>query len=238
MSDRDHRQGASKRCGAIWVLIRPVLQSSVWHFPSTPAPSSLLTWTLLDAQLPTRLSSILCWHRQAALSLIRLMNSCWAVFPTAIVIHARALIYAYSAYIHWVKVSHSEAVKCLSVCTFWHVLTFSCLWELLTADSLSVHYPLIRWIDFGVCWQDKCVLFFPCLFAIKLNRYITFHSELDKGPYKIIVVYLGHLEKKEGYVSSLKSLVYFKNCNCLSTEQLHFHIIIHISKREKCPIKW
>lgn len=182
MSDRDHCQGASEKCGAIWVLIRPVLRSSIWHFPSTPAPGSLLTWALSDAQLPSRLPSILCWHRQAALSLICLVNSCWAVIPTAVVIHARALAYAYSAYIHWVKVSHSETVECLSVCTFWHVLTFSCLWELLTADSLSVHYPLIRWIDFGVCWQDKCVLFLSS--GSKLNRYITYHSQVDKGPYK------------------------------------------------------
>lgn len=156
------RQGSSPRCSAVWVLIILVLRGSIWHFPSTPAPCSLplLTWAPSDAQLPTRLSSILCWHRQAAPSVTRLINSCWAVIPTALVVHARAPRICTFAYIHWVKVSHSEAVECLSVCTFWHVLTFGCLCELLQLqDSLSVCYPLISWIDFGACWQDKCVLF-------------------------------------------------------------------------------
>lgn len=175
MSDRDHCQGANEKCSAIWVLIRLVLRSSIWHFPSTLAPGSLLTWALWGAQLPTRLSFILCWHRQAALSLICLINSCWA----AIVRHARAPARAYSAYIHWVKVAHSETVDCLSVCTFWHVLTFSCLWELLTADSLSVHYPVIRWIDSGGSRQDEH-LPLP-LSGLKFNRCITFHSQIEKG---------------------------------------------------------
>lgn len=47
-------------------------------------------------------------------------------------------------------------------------------------------YPVIRWIDFGVCWQDKrvVVVSFPCLFGLKFNRYITFHFHRDKEPYK------------------------------------------------------
>lgn len=26
--------------------------------------------------------------------------------------------------------------------------------------TFYLSYPMIRWIDFGVCWQDKCVVFF------------------------------------------------------------------------------
>lgn len=65
------------------------INTDSWLALSSPGLSHMLSSQL-------RLSSILCWHRQAAPSVTRLINSCWAVIPTAIVIHAHALAYAHS----------------------------------------------------------------------------------------------------------------------------------------------
>lgn len=145
VSGRGHRQGAREGFSAVWVLIRLVLRSSIWHFPSTPAPGSLslLTWTLSDAHPPTSLSSILCWHRQTAPSVTRLINSCWDVIPTATVVHARAF-----ALLHTSTSSTFPIWRQSSVCQFahfdmfWH---FSCSSELLQLQDSPSPSDQMNW---------------------------------------------------------------------------------------------
>lgn len=133
--ERCERQGSPPRCCGVCVLIRLVLLRSFWHFPSTPAPVSLsLSVSASSPGLsqtfssPTRLSSILCWHRQAAPSVTRLINSCSPIL-SATAGRARALSHARSRTSSESKFPmHRQPVY-----TCWHVLKgfFCCLYELL-----------------------------------------------------------------------------------------------------------
>lgn len=155
LSGRGHRRGVSERCGAVCVLIRLILRSSVWRFPSTLTLSllSLLTWALLDIKLPIRLSSIRCWHRQAAPSVTRLINSCRYV-PAATAVHALAFM---RTCVHPLRQSFPicrqwSVCQCAHFDMFWHFV--ACL----NHNSCTIHcYPLIRSIDSAVRWQDKCI---------------------------------------------------------------------------------
>lgn len=155
--ERFERQGSSPRCCGVCVLIRLVLLHSFWHFPSTPAPVSL-SFSVSSPGLsqtfssPTRLSSILCWHRQTAPSVTRLINSCSPIL-SATAGRARALSHARS---RTSSESKFPMQRQPTVCQFTH---FDMFWRvfllLVTATSGLSFCPcnqMIRWTDFGVCW--------------------------------------------------------------------------------------
>lgn len=161
--ERCERQGSSPRCCGVCVLIRLVLLRSFWHFPSTPAPVSLSLFLSLSVSAsspglsqtfrsPTRLSSILCWHRQAAPSVTRLINSCSPIL-SATAGRACALSRARLR-------TSSESkfpMQRQPVYTCWHVLKgfFCCLYELQQLqDCLCL---LIKFIKRDITLQHNWI---------------------------------------------------------------------------------
>lgn len=146
--ERCERQGSSPRCCGVCVLIRLVLLRSFWHFPSTPAPVSLsvsasspgLSQTFSS---PTRLSSILCWHRQAAPSVTRLINSCSPIL-SATAGRACALSHARSR-------TSSESkfpMQRQPVYTSWHVLKGFFVARMNYCNfKIVLSIPVTKWSD-------------------------------------------------------------------------------------------
>lgn len=164
--ERCEQRGSSPRCCGVCVLIRLVLLRSFWHFPSTPAPVSLSASASSPGlpqtfSSPTRLSSIPCWHRQAAPSVTRLINSCSPILG-ATAGRARALSRARSRTSSESKFPHAEAAGA-HMLTCFEGFFFCCLHELLQLQDVFVCPcdQMIRWTDFGVCWRMRvCFLEF------------------------------------------------------------------------------
>lgn len=115
---------------------------------------SLFTWDLSDVELLTRLSSTLCWHRQAAPSLTRLINSCSATL-TATVVHPRVLTYTHTS---------SEGFP------LWDTWPFVTLHILICFDFF---YICLNSLSISTTpWSDVSVLdtisdfFFPCIWVV------------------------------------------------------------------------
>lgn len=171
--ERCERRGSSPRCCGVCVLIRPVLLRSFWHFPSTPAPVSLSASASSPGlpqtfSSPTRLSSILCWHRQAAPSVTRLINSCSPILG-ATAGRARALSRARSrTSSESVKFPHAEAAGA-------HMLTcfegFFVLLAWITATSRCLRLSL--WPNHQMNWFWSVLTYacvFPWISALKFSK--------------------------------------------------------------------
>lgn len=113
---RGHRRGA--------VLIRLVLQSGIWHFPSTPAPDSL-SLSLASPGLSQTLNSqpdCLPYSVDTGSLLHQSPGSLTPVLLSSL-LHARALAYAHS---HTSTESKFSPRRQLSVCQFTH---FDMFWR-------------------------------------------------------------------------------------------------------------
>ena len=179
------RQGSPPRCSAVCVLIRAVLQSSIWHFPSSPAPSSLslFTWPLSDALLPTRLSSALLHSVDTGRLLRQSLASLTPVLLSSLL--QSYMLVPSNTRTHVQPPSQSPPFKGSRRFVSCRIMIYLDVWLLCVSYSFLhlLAHDRVNWL-----WSmlmDKSVIgFWPCLFGLKLNRCVSFHSHVDKEWYR------------------------------------------------------